>query len=790
MAIRDRLQKLLESTTLNGIDFVEIANPAQTTLVVHFLNTVALAGLVVTAKITGGETIPTVSVPPIQPGDWSSDANGRPLLSLHVAAPGDFSFYTLTLNGGPIDPFFNGVNFSFKALCPSDLDCRAAAPPCPPLTGDVPPIDYLAKDFLSFRKALSDFSALRYPQWQERSEADFGVMFMEALCALADDLSYTQDRVAAEGTLDTATQRRSIVRHARLVDYEPFPAISATVVLQFDVTAGAIPSGIRVSAPQPDGSAIDFETGNSLIDPATGLLSVASFPASPAWNRGILPYFRDDSESCLARGATEMRVLGHGFGFQPGQALLIDTQGATTADPPKREVVHLTAAAEEVDLLFGNDITHLVWGSGEALQFDHDLTLNPDGTPRTVLAGNLVPATQGTRFNEGFAIDQAPAGTTIPLALVRIGANNTPQYLYTMGNAPLAWLTRNGASPLPEIVVTEQPPDPSSPPVVWTWRRRLLDAEEFEKAFTVDPARFTRIAVSHDGSRSYDYNGDQGDTIRFGDDIFGEIPETGAVFQVIYRAGAGALGNVAADSITKIDPAASGLFLAVTNPFAAAGGADEEPDEAVRRMAPFAFRALRLFNVRPEDYEASAKSLPWVLNAGTVFRWTGSWLTVFTTAQPRGTEQVTLDEHLELINLLNRRRLAGYESYVPAPVYVSLDLLITLCARPDAFRGDVEAAVLAALSTSQFPDGSTGFFYFDRFTFGQPLERSALEAAIQNAGGVDGVVSIQYRRRGITPGFIDLPDALYVAPNRILRVDNDRSNPERGALIVIVKGGK
>ena len=65
----------------------------------------------------------------------------------------------------------------------------------------MPPIDYLAKDFLSFRQALLDFSALRYPEWQERSEADFGVMFLEALSALADDLSYTQDRVAAEATL-------------------------------------------------------------------------------------------------------------------------------------------------------------------------------------------------------------------------------------------------------------------------------------------------------------------------------------------------------------------------------------------------------------------------------------------------------------------------------------------------------------------------------------------------------------------------------------------------------------
>jgi len=39
----DRLAALLASTTLNGIDFVEIADDAQTALVVHFLNTVPVS---------------------------------------------------------------------------------------------------------------------------------------------------------------------------------------------------------------------------------------------------------------------------------------------------------------------------------------------------------------------------------------------------------------------------------------------------------------------------------------------------------------------------------------------------------------------------------------------------------------------------------------------------------------------------------------------------------------------------------------------------------------------------
>src|SRR6202008_1871049 len=114
--------------------------------------------------------------------------------------------------------------------------------------------------------------------------------------------------------------------------------------------------------------------------------------------------------------------------------------------------------------------------------------------------------------------------------------------------------------------------------------------------------------------------------------------------------------------------------------------------------------------------------------------------------------------------------------------HAALDLITPVWAQADSFRGDVEAAILRALSTERFVDGSTGFFQFERFTFGQPLERSALEATIQEAQGVAGVLYIQFRRRGFTPGFIPMPDTVNVAVNEIILVENDPSRPERGSL--------
>lgn len=122
--------------------------------------------------------------------------------------------------------------------------------------------------------------------------------------AAADDLSYLQDRVAAEAMLETATQRRSLVSLARLVDYEPRPATSGTTWLQLTVSgAGSVAPGLQVSASAADGGLIPFETGEGLAD------TVAT-AVDKVWNHGISPYWFDDADRCLPCGATEMWVSG------------------------------------------------------------------------------------------------------------------------------------------------------------------------------------------------------------------------------------------------------------------------------------------------------------------------------------------------------------------------------------------------------------------------------------------------------------------------------------------------
>ncbi len=805
---RNRRQLLLApGASFNGIDYVYVA-ASQTQLLVHFLNTVPVRGSLYGQQvtITGGDVITSIGVNPVdETTAWSADSEGRPVLAVTVAAPGDFSTYQLTIFSDQLDSFFSSVPFTFKANCPTTLDCAAAPPSSAETTAEPVPIDYLAKDFASFRQALSEFSTLRYPAWVERSEADLGVMLMEALAAMADELSYYQDRVAAESTIQTATQRLSVVRHARLVDYEPAPATVATTVLQLDVTLPTTPptsppqttswtidTPLLVRALGADGSVTDFE----IEDPATGLASPGSFTVDVRWNRAsLVPYYWDDSQRYLPAGSASFYLTGHGLGLYPGQQLLLDTPAADSADPPVRELVTVAATQETFDLLIGEASPPPLALTQVTLQApttaDHDLD-------QTTVAGNIVPAVQGLRQSETLVIP-APALPASGPVVVRVGANWTPQdprpdYRYCLAAGPLAWLATGAQDEdtsvpaAPEILLSATTPGGET--TQWAFQRWLLDAAATDQVFALTPEQYSPVLTS-DGVTWYDYDGDGGTTIRFGDGTFGVSPRPGTVFTVVYRIGGGAAGNVPADTIVNVAPGQprGPMITSCTNPFPATGGADAETIAQVRGRAARKFSAEPLRVVRAEDYAAVARSLPWVQQAGATFRWTGSWLTALTSVNPAGSEQPTIAQLEALTELLDQQRLAGYESYVLPPDYVSIDLQITVCGQAAAFGSDVAAAVLAALQPGSGPGGKAGFFDHSRWSFGQPLESSALLAAIQACPGVVGVYQVQCRKRGVQD-WVPLPDTLSFAADQILRVDNDPSRPEAGSLQVIVEGSK
>jgi hypothetical protein len=75
------------------------------------------------------------------------------------------------------------------------------------------------------------------------------------------------------------------------------------------------------------------------------------------------------------------------------------------------------------------------------------------------------------------------------------------------------------------------------------------------------------------------------------------------------------------------------------------------------------------------------------------------------------------------------------------------------------------------------------------WTFGDPLMRALLEAAIQAVPGVRAVEEIYIRRRGWFARRL-FDELVYpVAVDEIIRVENDPNLPERGAVRLVMGGG-
>lgn len=224
----ERRREDVRTASLFGLDYVEVADDQQVTLQVFFLGKAPQKIEQANVVLTGGRRIRDVEIKSVnvkrQPDPTLDD-----YLEVRVTKGGDFSNYTISLvnavNGQPtnepmdgFDPRYYQVSFSFKASCPTDLDCKTLST-CPPPQRTQPDIDYLAKDYESFRQLILDRLALIMPKWIETHAPDLGITLVELLAYAGDYLSYYQDAVATEAYLGTARQRISVRRHARLVDY-------------------------------------------------------------------------------------------------------------------------------------------------------------------------------------------------------------------------------------------------------------------------------------------------------------------------------------------------------------------------------------------------------------------------------------------------------------------------------------------------------------------------------------------------------------------------------------------
>jgi predicted phage baseplate assembly protein len=221
----------------------------------------------------------------------------------------------------------------------------------------------------------------------------------------------------------------------------------------------------------------------------------------------------------------------------------------------------------------------------------------------------------------------------------------------------------------------------------------------------------------------------------------------------------------------------------------ATGGIEPESMEDVRQRAPSAFRTLERAVTEP-DYAEVAQRHADVQRAAATFRWTGSWHTVFLTLDRLGGELVDSSFRTDVRDFVERFRMAGYDLDVDAPRFVSLDVQMDVCVKPDYFRSEVKAALLDVFSNRVLPDGSLGVFHPDNFTFGRTVYLSTLYVAAQAVAGVESVEVKVFGRLGETDPQPLASGELLLNRLEIARLDNDPNFPERGVFKLQTQGGK
>ncbi|MEL6337987.1 MAG: hypothetical protein AAFQ88_15280, partial [Pseudomonadota bacterium] len=114
------------------------------------------------------------------------------------------------------------VTLTFGEGCPDCGERVAALPPLlPPVADD---LDWLQRDYDSFRLAMMEELAARFPERRRFSPADMEVALVEALAVCLDQLSDMMDRVHAEAFLETARRPDGVLRLLSLIGYDPLPA--------------------------------------------------------------------------------------------------------------------------------------------------------------------------------------------------------------------------------------------------------------------------------------------------------------------------------------------------------------------------------------------------------------------------------------------------------------------------------------------------------------------------------------------------------------------------------------
>ncbi len=847
----DRRELVRAEGRLTGIDYVELSTSPRT-LQVFFLGDLPKElqqnrpGIEKYLRITGGRRVTGINITDIDPVH-SKDPEKDDYLQVRLDRAGDFSTYQVELlDLEDIDPRYTSASFSFKVDCPSDLDCMPACD-CVPAERDDPEINYLAKDYVSFRQLLLDRMSVLVPDWSERHVPDIGITLVELLAYAGDYLSYFQDAVATEAYLDTARQRISVRRHARLIDYRLHEGCNSRAWLYAEVTDPveldpAVTSFITgLNEVLPDARRVldwddlrDVDRHSYEVFEPVMLGGARLITFRPIRNE-LHFYTWGRAECCLETGSTSAVVVDawmpveeepdpdksypyqqnnegepvvreRQLNLQAGDVLVFEevvgpkTGKRPDADPARRHVVRLTRVTELVDPLIkdseGNPtpLLEVEWGPEDALPFTFCLSTvaSAPGCPYienvSVARGNVILVDHGRSVGPK-DLDPVPV------------VESDPHCCCPGREGEIRWSAGRFEPELEGVPLTftdpVRPDDPGAAPVsaAALFVRDVPNAQPCVAATTEGvqwEPRYDLLESSGSDEHFVVEIDDEGVAhLRFGNGELGRAPSPGAVFRTTHRIGNGLRGNVGAESITRLvfrNFKLDGAGIGVRNPLPAAGGIDAESVDTAKLFAPHTFRNRIERAIVAADYEQIAERHPGLQQAAASLVWTGSWYEADVAVDPVG-GAVPDGLPAGIARWLEPYRRIGHDLHVLEGARVPIHLALTVCVRENFDPGQVKAELLGLFGNRALPGGKRGFFHPDRLTFGEGVFLSRIVAAAQAVAGVRSVRVVELNRRGDKPNHeIDL-GVLALSTSEIAQLDNDSNFPERGTLEIRVLGG-
>jgi hypothetical protein len=824
---------------LNGIEFIQVKLVGGVAeLEVYFYNRNSLAQILTDAAakpasvktifpVYGGFRLPAgPAAGQVQVTKIEAHPDPR-ALKLTVEPIGDYSTYRLGINLADypnFDPLFGEIPFKFRPGCFNN-NCAPGWEPREKKK-PAPVIDYLAKDYDSFRHTMMTAMGQRVPSWEGSSEADLDQVLLELFSAAADELSDYQDRVMNEAYLGSARKRVSLARHARLMDYHIHQGNQASTWIALEMQMSPPPAAnqrlwirnrYRFWAgkdKEADPSAIVFVTRGDDPD---------GQPVHPFVNRFGL-YTWDNSVPALAAGSTsaDLKIIGNNQDkptatriqdlFRGGtiRYLLIQeylnpvTGTVNGRDPNKRQLLRLItgqpnpsdpldrAARAMFDPVDGNWFIRVNWREEDRLQRNYCFTVSCPQLVENVsfFHGNLVQAFHG-RVTEAPIIFRKPDAPLAPTNEFHY----EPMHWGTIcrlpkAQSPLAYLSTppgGDIAPISTLAVTVTPggTDP------WHEVPNLIHSDTSD-----DNGNHFVVETDEQGQS----------LIRFGNGVNGKkLPEE-AVVNCDFQYGSALDGNIGLDRLLIFDETApvivsrlgggaktdldtsKAFLLDCWNPFDVTDGRAPEPAAEIIRRVPEAYRARQLRAVTLKDYVNRAQEVAGVSRAAASYAWTGSWRTVRITIDPIGTTVLSDELRRDVAAYLEAVRLIGEDLEIRSPRFVPLDIRIELCAAPDYWPEDLRFILEQEFSAGFTPDGRMGFFHPDLWTFGQPLYASQIEGRIHQIQGVEHIVSVSLKRWNETTPFGQAVTKL--RHNEIIEVLDDPDHLERGFIFFDVQGGR